>query len=108
MSNRRAFPEVNQRRLDKAVFEPIIDQQRLVGYDCDEIMEAITCPTLLLPPDWSAGGMLVDDDAERFESADADCSRVRFPDVGHVIHWARTQELLGYVQLRLSSPMSPR
>ena len=41
--------------------------------------------------------MLVDDDAELIENTIEDCTRIRFDDVGHLIHWNRTEETLKLV-----------
>jgi hypothetical protein len=42
-------------------------------------------------------------DAPRFEELVADCSRVRFPNAGHVLHWERTEATRNVVTAFLES-----
>ena len=84
-------------RVDPAVMPPIVEQRWLEGYDFHGLLSKIRCPVLLLQADKAVGGMLIDDDAESIESTVEDCTRIRFDDVGHLIHWNRTEETLKLV-----------
>lgn len=83
--------------LDPEVFTPLVAGHWLDGYDTASILSRITCPTLLLQADIGAGGMLPDVDADHVASLIADCSHVRLPGVGHLIHWMQTETTLRLV-----------
>jgi pimeloyl-ACP methyl ester carboxylesterase len=91
------------RRLDPAALEPIVAGRWLEGYDRDDVLRCIACPALLLQADPTAGGMLSEDDAARFEGLVADGSRVSFPNAGHVLHWERTEAARNVVTAFLES-----
>jgi len=90
-------------RLDPEVFEPIIAGAWLEGYDWQEVVAAIRCPTLVLQADPAAGGMLTDDDARWLAAHLRDGAHVRYPGAPHLIHAARTVELAGHVLAFLES-----
>lgn len=83
--------------VDPAVLEPIVDGGWLQGYDLEGMLDQVACPVLLLQGELAAGGMLTDDDAQRLADGLADCTRVRFPKVGHLIHWQAKETLLAVV-----------
>ena len=91
------------RQTDPAVLESIISGRWLDGYEWEAILSAIQCPTLLLQADWSAGGMLADQDADRAEKLISSCWRIRMAGVGHLIHWQAHERLLAHVTAFLSS-----
>ena len=90
-------------QLDPRVFDAILTGQWLDGYDTEQILAAVRCPTLLLQADIATGGMLSDDDARQAEALLTDVTHIRLPGVGHLIHWLRTEELLRSVQGFLES-----
>jgi pimeloyl-ACP methyl ester carboxylesterase len=90
-------------QLDPAVFEPIIAGQWLDEYDCQAVMSAIACPTLLLQADMAAAGMLTDSDAEEAEERAADLIRIKYSGCGHMIHAQQTSKLLRHVEAFLES-----
>ena len=90
-------------QIDPDVLTPIIEARWLTGYDWEATLKAIHCPTLVLQADTAAGGMLMDADARRAQELIADCTLVRFPQVGHLIHWMSTQELLRHTSCFLES-----
>jgi pimeloyl-ACP methyl ester carboxylesterase len=90
-------------RLDPDVFEPIVEVRWLDGYDELVPLDRVTCPTLLLQADESAGGMLIDADAERLKSTLPRCLRVKMAGVGHLIHWTKTEDTLRLVVAFLES-----
>ncbi len=85
------------KRLDPAVFSPILQSQWLLGYNIEEVFSNLKCPSLLLQADYQTGGMLTEEDAQCVCDLNADISRVRFPGVGHGIHWTASQQLLNTV-----------
>jgi pimeloyl-ACP methyl ester carboxylesterase len=91
------------KQLDRDVLAPIIAGRWLEGFDWAAALEKITCPALLLQADLSVGGMLTDDDANEAERLMPDCSRIRLPKVGHMIHWLQTETCLRLVNSFLES-----
>ncbi|MFM9965420.1 MAG: alpha/beta fold hydrolase [Planctomycetaceae bacterium] len=89
--------------LDRDVLAPIISGRWLEGFDWADVLKKISCPTLLLQADPSVGGMLTDADAAEAERLLPDCSRVRLPKVGHLIHWLQTETCLRLVNSFLES-----
>ncbi|MDB5340508.1 MAG: ydjP 2, partial [Planctomycetaceae bacterium] len=79
------------------VLSPILDGTWLHGFDREAIVEQVSCPVLLLQADSACGGMLTDEDAESLTADLPDCTRVRFPNSPHLIHWAQTDALLRQV-----------
>ena len=89
--------------LDRDVLSPIIAGRWLEGFDWAAALGKITCPALLLQADLSVGGMLTDNDAAEAERLMPDCSRIRLPKVGHLIHWLQTETCLRLVNSFLES-----
>ncbi|MFN3652524.1 MAG: alpha/beta fold hydrolase [Armatimonadota bacterium] len=81
-------------RLDPAVLDPIVESRWLDGYEVETVMRGLRCPSLLLAGDPDAGGMLSSFDSDRLVELAADCVRVEFPGVGHLIHWSQPERLL--------------
>lgn len=73
-------------QLDPEVFTPIIEGRWLDGYDEHVLFAQVRCAVLLLQGDPSAGGALLDADADAAIATLASCRRTRFPGVGHLIH----------------------
>ena len=73
-------------QLDPEVFTPVIEGRWLDGYDECALGAQVRCPVLLLHGDPSAGGALLDADADAAMASLPSCRRVRFPGVGHLIH----------------------
>ena len=97
------FAAAGLAKMDPEVLTPIVAGQWLEGYDIDGVIRGIQCPTLVLQADGAAGGMLTDADVARLDAAVADCSTIRFPGVGHLIHWAATGSLLSATTAFLES-----
>lgn len=89
--------------LDRNVLAPITAGRWLEGFDWTAVLGRINCPGLLLQADQSAGGMLTDDDAADAERLMSDCTRIRLPKVGHLIHWLQTEACLRLVNSFLES-----
>ena len=84
-------------RIDPQVLQPIVDGKWMVGYDIDSIVSQITSPTLLMQGDEAAGGMLTDLDANRLHQQISDCTLIRFPETGHLIHWTSREALVQHL-----------
>ncbi len=88
------FTAASLRQLDPRALADVVDRNWLEGYDQVEILGRVSCPTLLLQGDVKAGGMLPDDDAAAVIRQLRDGTLIRFPGIGHVIHWAKTQDVI--------------
>jgi pimeloyl-ACP methyl ester carboxylesterase len=73
-------------QLDPAVMTPIAEARWLDGYDLAKVVRGIQCPVLLLQADASAGGMLIDADADLIEQTVADVTRVKLAGISHQMH----------------------
>jgi pimeloyl-ACP methyl ester carboxylesterase len=73
-------------QLDPEVFTPVIEGRWLDGYDERVLFAQVRCPVLLFQGDPSAGGALLDADADAAIATLPSCRRTRFPGVGHLIH----------------------
>lgn len=91
------------KQLDRNVLTPIIAGLWLEGFDWAATVSQVACPALLLQADHTTGGMLTDEDAAEAERLMPDCSRVRLPKVGHLIHWLATESCLRLVNSFLES-----
>ena len=80
--------------LDPAVLEPIATGRWLDGYDPWSLAAQIQCPSLMLAADLAAGGMLTPDDASRYQRTARGSVTIRFPGVGHLLHWNATEATL--------------
>lgn len=87
------FSAKSLKQLDPEVLVSIIEGRWLEGYDQRRILRLIKCPVLVLQADEKAGGMLGDEDAELMLDSILDCTRVRFPDAGHLLHWVETDAI---------------
>lgn len=72
--------------LDPDIFTSLIAGEWLDGFDHTALWPRVRCPVLLLQGDAASGGVFTDADADFAEHALAQCTRVRFPGVGHQIH----------------------
>ena len=91
------------KQLDRDVLSPIVAGRWLDGFDWAASLANISCPALLLQADSVMGGMLTDDDAAEAERLMPDCTRIRLPKVGHLIHWLQTETCLRLVNSFLES-----
>lgn len=84
------------RQLDPAVLAPIVEHRWLEGWDWKRALERIPCPLLLLQADVTVGGMLIDLDVIAARQHARDCTVVKFPGVGHLMHWQRPGEIANH------------
>jgi pimeloyl-ACP methyl ester carboxylesterase len=81
-------------RLDPRVLAPIAAGQWLDGYDGPALAAQTVCPTLVLEADTAVAGMLRPEDTQWLLENLADGAVVRFPGVGHLLHWQATDAVL--------------
>lgn len=81
-------------RLDPLVLPPIADGQWLDGYDGPALAKLTRCPTLVLEADTAVAGMLRSEDTRWLLENLADGAVVRFPGMGHLLHWQATEAVL--------------
>jgi pimeloyl-ACP methyl ester carboxylesterase len=94
-------------QLDPEVLTPVIEGRWLDGYDFPSLLAGLSCPTLLLQADPSAGGAMTDDDAQTLKSIVSDCQHVRFPGCGHNLHRDRPDSVLrAFADFAASLPFS--
>lgn len=97
------FSAASLKQLDPKVFDSILAGQWLDGYETESIFRRLPCPALLLQADIASGGMLTDQDAQDVAGWARDLTHVKLHGVGHVIHVARTSELINDVHTFLES-----
>jgi len=81
-------------QLDPDVLAPIVAGEWLEGYDGPALAAHVRCPALVLEADLAAGGMLTPADAQWLTSVLPRSASVRFPGVGHLLHWLAPDALL--------------
>ena len=91
------------RRLDPEALEPIVAGRWLDGFDVEAVLRRVACPALLLQADFAAGGVLPDDYAATLAGLLPRGELVRFDDVGHQIHAAVPEAMVGYSEDFLES-----
>lgn len=91
------------RDMDPAVMDAVLGGHWPDGFDFDQTVQAIRCPTLLLRGDVPKGGMLPDDDAGRIMSMLHDGLRMDFPNAGHLLHWQVRSDVATNVSAFLES-----
>lgn len=72
--------------LDPDVLRMTLDGRTLGGWNPDELIARIACPTLLIQADPKMGGLMTDDDVCRIKRANPDVQHVRVNGVGHSLH----------------------
>lgn len=91
------------RRLDPEVLDPILERRWLDGFPVAEVLGRITCPTLLLQGDSTAGGALPDRYAAELAALISRALHVRMPGVGHQIHATQAESMTRLVAAFLES-----
>jgi len=89
--------------IDPDVLEPFATRTWYDGYDLSAYVPQVRCPVLILQADSAAGGMLSEDDAAHLQSGLAEAIRIRFPGIGHLIHWETPEGVLRHVVAFLES-----
>jgi pimeloyl-ACP methyl ester carboxylesterase len=83
-------------RLQPQVLEPIVAGTWLEGIELDTVLSQVQCPLLCFQADLAAGGMLTEEDAQSLRRLVREATVIKFPGVGHLMHWARTQEIANH------------
>lgn len=83
-------------QLDPDVLAPIVQCRWLDGWDWKQELAKIKCPVLLFQADAGVGGMLTDFDANVARETINDCTLVKMPGVGHLMHWQRPGEIVNH------------
>jgi pimeloyl-ACP methyl ester carboxylesterase len=73
-------------QLDPDVLKMTIDGRTLSGWNPDELIAKIACPTLLIQADPKMGGLMTDNDVARIRAANPDVQHVHLNGVGHSLH----------------------
>jgi pimeloyl-ACP methyl ester carboxylesterase len=90
-------------RLDPATLEPILAGRWLAGWDWEETLTRISCPTLLLVGDTAFGGMLPIEVADRVEWRIPTMTGIHFKGAGHHLHATQFEKTIGGVKAFLES-----
>lgn len=80
-------------RLDPEVLVPIVAGSWLDGYEGPELARQVRAPSLVLEADLAAGGMLTPTDSAWLSATLPECANVRFPGVGHLLHWLAPEQV---------------
>lgn len=73
-------------QLDPDVLTMTLDGRTLNGWNPDELITRIKCPTLLLQADPKMGGLMTDHDIARIKAAQPQVQVARMNGVGHSLH----------------------
>lgn len=93
------------KRVDPAVWDPILAGAWLEGLDYQKLLTQITCPTLVLQGNEELGGMVSVEAGRELERLISDCYRLHWPDAGHLIHNLLPERTLRVVREFLDSIM---
>ena len=90
-------------QVDPEAYEMTLDNSSIEGWDGEEVMKQIQCPTLLLQANPALGGMMSDHDVQRACALLAHPVRVRFPTLGHALFIQNPEPILRSVTNFLES-----
>lgn len=80
------FGAASLKRVDPAVWDPILAGAWLEGINYQKLLPLITCPTLVLQGNDELGGMVSIEAGRELEQLIPDCYRLYWQDTGHLIH----------------------
>jgi pimeloyl-ACP methyl ester carboxylesterase len=86
-------------QIDPDVLTLIIENRAIDGYDLEDRLRRVACPTLLLQGNPSLGGALSDAEAAWAAALLADGTLLTFPEAGHQIHAGPGLESVRFVQV---------
>jgi pimeloyl-ACP methyl ester carboxylesterase len=72
--------------LDPDVLKMTLDGRTLNGWNPDELIARIKCPTLLIQADPKMGGLMTDHDVQHIKAAQAQVQVARMNGIGHSLH----------------------
>jgi pimeloyl-ACP methyl ester carboxylesterase len=73
-------------QLDPDVLKMTLDGRTLNGWNPDDLISRIKCPTLLLQADPKMGGLMTDQDVARIKAAHPQVQLARMTGIGHSLH----------------------
>jgi pimeloyl-ACP methyl ester carboxylesterase len=73
-------------QLDPDVLKMTLDGRTLNGWNPDELISRIKCPTLLIQADPKMGGLMTDQDVARIKATQAQVQVARMTGIGHSLH----------------------
>jgi pimeloyl-ACP methyl ester carboxylesterase len=85
-------------QLDPDTYAMTLDRSNAKGWQPDELLSRIECPTLLLQASPELGGLMSDDDVLRAQRLVKNCSLVRCPTLGHAMHMQQPATVLRAVR----------
>jgi pimeloyl-ACP methyl ester carboxylesterase len=91
-------------KLAPEVLMPLMEGRWLEGYDLETIASRISCQTILIQADPTAGGALTNMDAGSFKKYAANCEHVYLPEMNHQVHRTIPQEFAGIIE-RIRCPL---
>lgn len=89
---------IELQRMDPAVLDPAIAGVILGGYEPDDLLAQIRCPTHLLAAQAALGGVMDAQDVARFAAHAPHAAVAVLEDVGHGIHQERPEEFVRSLQ----------
>lgn len=84
--------------VDPDVVRMSFDSTLCDGFQIDDCLRQIVCPTLLVQADAAAGGALADEDVQAVLALLANGRSIHFPNTGHAIHAERPFEIAQLVK----------
>jgi len=97
------FGAASLKRVDPAVWDPILAGAWLEGLDYQKVLTQIACPALVLQGNDELGGMVSVEAGRELEQLIPDCYRLHWPDTGHLIHNLLPERTLRVVREFLDS-----
>ncbi len=99
------FGAASLKRVDPAVWDPVLAGAWLEGLDYQKLLRQIQCPTLVLQGNVELGGMVSLEAGRELEQMISDCYRLYWEDAGHLIHNLLPERTLRVVREFLDSLM---
>jgi pimeloyl-ACP methyl ester carboxylesterase len=97
------FGAASLKRVDPAVWDPVLAGAWLEGLAYERLLPEIKCPTLVLQGSEELGGMVSIEAGRELEQLIPDCYRLHWQDAGHLIHNLLPERTLRVVREFLDS-----
>jgi pimeloyl-ACP methyl ester carboxylesterase len=91
------------KRVDPAVWEPVLAGTWQAEFNFRQVLPKITCPVLVLQGNEAEGGMVSDAAGDEIARLIPDCTHMQWKDVGHLIHTTQPERTLRVVSEFLES-----
>ena len=99
----RSFLEDTFSTLDPEFVKTHLEDRYLEGMDTQDVLEKISCPTLMLYGEIDKGGVVRDSDAEFFRVHIFNGKAIQIKDAGHLIHVDQLERLVELIRKWLKS-----